>query len=104
MPKDNWLRVRIDTRLKDELEALAKREGRTLSNLVVKILDDYTVSHLIAAGEAAGRTVIESEVRPARERSRKRRAGEPTADKSQPSGAARRAPSGRHAALKQAQG
>ncbi|WP_081881772.1 ribbon-helix-helix protein, CopG family [Nitrosococcus oceani] len=35
------LNVRIDSELKNQLQALAKRENRTLSNLVETVLANY---------------------------------------------------------------
>ena len=46
MPKkEGRLNIRIDDKLKKKLEAQAKREDRSMSNLVLKVLRDYIAEH-----------------------------------------------------------
>lgn len=41
MPKDDHVTIRIDTVLKTALLKLARKQNRTLSNLIETVLQDY---------------------------------------------------------------
>ena len=43
--KDERLHLRIDPTLKADLQAAAKRNQQTLSQLVMQILNEYLVAH-----------------------------------------------------------
>ena len=43
-----YLNVRVDPDLKKQLQALAKRENRTLSNLVETVLSNYAKREFMA--------------------------------------------------------
>jgi predicted transcriptional regulator len=47
MPRE-LLNVRVDTELKKQLQELAKRENRTLSNLVETVLTTYAKREFMA--------------------------------------------------------
>jgi predicted transcriptional regulator len=47
MPRE-YLNVRIDSELKRQLQEVAKKENRTLSNLVETLLVDYAKREFIA--------------------------------------------------------
>lgn len=46
MPKDNTIAVRVPPEMKNKLQAIADFEMRSLSNLIVKILNDYLESQI----------------------------------------------------------
>jgi predicted transcriptional regulator len=49
MPKHDTLRIRCDAQLKADLEVLARRENRSMSNLALHILTQYTAAHETAS-------------------------------------------------------
>lgn len=48
MSKSHTLRIRCDAQLKADLDALAARENRTMSNLALHVLTQYTQAHAAA--------------------------------------------------------
>ena len=48
MSKDERLGIRVTPEIKAKLEAYAERDGRTVSNLILKILNDWIKEQQIA--------------------------------------------------------
>jgi hypothetical protein len=49
--KTDWLKIRCATSFKERLEAAAKRESRTMSNLIVLIMTKYCEQQEALAGK-----------------------------------------------------
>lgn len=49
MSKHDTLRIRCDAKLKADLDALAARENRSMSNLALHVLSQYIQSHAAAS-------------------------------------------------------
>lgn len=51
MKKDTSVNVRLETELREHLEGLAKRDGRSLSNFIYRLLRAHADKHALAAKE-----------------------------------------------------
>lgn len=48
----NNFTIRMPDELRSKLETIAKNDGRSLGNLIIKILTDYVAAHLVNWGDS----------------------------------------------------